>query len=309
VSVVIPLHNTEAYVEAAVQSALTSDFGELEVIVVDDGSRDQSAAVVAAIEDPRVMLVRIPASGGPSRPRNVGIAAARAPYIAFLDSDDLLKSYAISEAVLALERCPTAGFAFTDFERIDERGALSKRSVLGDYLAWPMLMSEPAHTDWRIIPQPKLARALVYENFISTSGLVVRRALIEALGGFDESLAFSEDRDLWFRLAHRGDALFSCRVGVAVRSRPGSLTSLTHGQHIRNARARIAVLQRERSRWGLTEWAIHRQLDRLIAANLATIGYEERRSRPFHAMVMFARAFATSPQIRWLRGLLGSVVR
>jgi glycosyltransferase involved in cell wall biosynthesis len=306
--VVIPLHNTEAYVEAAIRSALTSDLRELEVIVVDDGSRDQSAAVVAAITDPRVVLVRIPASGGPSRPRNVGIATACAPYIAFLDSDDLLKSCALSEAVVALERCPTASFAFTDFERIDEREALIQQSVLRDYRAWPLLTSEPVHMNWRTIPQRKLARALVYENFISTSGLVVRRALIDALGGFDESLTFSEDRDLWFRLAHRGDALFSSRVGVSVRARPGSLTSPAHGQHIRNARARIAVLQRERNRWSLTERAIHRQLDRLIAANLAAIGYQERGSRRLHAMMMFARAFATSPQIRWLRGLLGSIV-
>ena len=305
-SVVIPLHNTEAYVEAAVRSALTSAPGEVEVIAVDDGSTDQSAAVVGAITDPRVVLVRIPASGGPSRPRNVGIATARAPYIAFLDSDDLLKSDNLSEAVLALEGCPTAAFAFTDFERIDERGALIRQSVLKDYLAWSTLTSERADTNWRPIPQPKLARALIYENFISTSGVVVRKALLEALGGFDESLTFSEDRDLWFRLAHRADAVFSPRIGVSVRLRPGSQTQ---SQHIRNARARIAVLRRERNRWSITERAIQRQLDRLIAANLAQIGYEERRSHRLHAIMMFARAFATSPQIRFLRGLLGSVIR
>src|SRR6185312_6784206 len=99
----------------------------------------------------------------PSRPRNVGVAIARAPYIAFVDSDDLLKPEKLSAAVLALERCPTACFAFTDFESIDEYGALIQQSVLGDYRAWSMLTSEPTHMDWRTIPQVKLARALVYE--------------------------------------------------------------------------------------------------------------------------------------------------
>jgi glycosyltransferase involved in cell wall biosynthesis len=306
VSVVMPLHNAEAYVEAAVRSALASDILDLEVIVVDDGSRDRSAAVVSAIDDPRVELVRITASGGPSRPRNVGIATARASYIAFVDSDDLLKRDKLAAAVQALERCPAASFAFADFESIDERGALIKQSVLGDYLVWPMLTSEPAHMTWRTIPQVKLARALVYENFIGTSGVVVRKATLDALGGFDESLPYSEDRDLWFRLVHHGDALFSTRVGHSYRVRPGSLTD---GPRVRNARARIAVLQREKKRWSEDERTIHRQLDRLIASNLGVIGYEERRSRPLHAMLMFARAFATSPQIRWLRGLLGSVVR
>ena len=304
VSVVMPLHNAEAYVEAAVRSVLASDIDELEAIVVDDGSSDQSAAVVSAIADPRVVLVRTAASGGPSRPRNVGVAIARAPYIAFVDSDDLLRPEKLSTTVLALERCPTACFAFTDFESIDERGALVQQSVLGDYRAWSVLTSEPSHMEWRTIPQIKLARALVYENFIGTSGVVARKTALDTLGGFDESLACSEDRDLWFRFAHHGDALFSTRVGHSYRIRPGGISQ---GPQVRNARARITVLQREKKRWGLKERAIQNELDRLTAANLAKIGYEERRSSRLRAMTMFARAFAISPQIRWLRGLLGSL--
>lgn len=306
VSVVMPLHNAEAYVEAAVRSALESDLADLEVIVVDDGSDDQSAARVAAIVDPRVVLLRIPASGGPSHPRNVGVAAARAPYIAFLDSDDLLKPDKLSAAVLALERFPEAGFAFADFESIDEHGIAIQPTVLSGYQAWSIFNAEPAQTHWRVIPQAKLARALVYENFIGTSGAVVRKPLIDALGGFDESLGYSEDRDLWFRLAHHGGALFSDRVGHSYRIRPGSLSN---APQIRNAIARIAVLQRERMRWGSGEREIHRQLDRLIAANLAAIGYQERPVHRLRAIAMFARAFVTSPELRWLRGLLGSVVR
>ena len=305
VSVVMPVHNAEAYVEAALRSVLASDIADLEVIAVDDGSRDRSAAILSAISDPRIVRVHIPASGGPSRPRNVGIARARAPYVAFVDSDDLLKRDKLSAAVQALARWPAANLAFTDFESIDERGALICKSVLADYQAWSKFVSEPAHMNWRTIPQAKFARALVYENFIGTSGVVVRKAALDALGGFDESLAYSEDRDMWFRLAHYGDALFGTQVGHSYRVRPGSLTD---GPHIRNANARIAVLRRERKRWALNELAVHHQLDRLIAANLAEIGYEERGNNRLNAMVMFARAFATSPQLRWLRGLLGSVL-
>ena len=301
----MPLHNAEAYVEAAVRSVLASDLQDLELVVVDDGSRDQSAAVVSAIADPRVMLVRTAASGGPSRPRNLGVGIARAPYIAFVDSDDLLRPEKLSATVLALERCPTACFAFTDFESIDERGALIQQSVLGDYRAWSMLTSEPSHMEWQTIPQAKLARALVYENFIGTSGVVTRKAVLDALGGFDESLAYSEDRDLWFRFAHHGDALFSARVGHSYRIRPGNLSQ---GPQVRNANARITVLQREKKRWSPKERAIHSELDRLTATNLAKIGYEERPSSRLRAMIMFARAFAISPQIRWLRGLLGSLL-
>ena len=110
VSVVIPVHNAERYVEATVRSALASDLSELEIVIVDDGSTDRSAEIVRQIEDPRILLIQLRASGGPARPRNVGIARARAPYIALLDADDLINPDKLSSAVAALERHPEAGF-------------------------------------------------------------------------------------------------------------------------------------------------------------------------------------------------------
>ena len=305
VSVVMPVHNAAPFIELAVRSALQSDVQQLEVIVVDDGSDDRSASIVAAIEDPRVVLLRQPASGGPSSPRNAGIAHARAPYIAFLDSDDLIKVDKLSAAIGALDEHPQAGFAFADFESIDELGALIQPSVLAAYDALPTLTATPSVRSWHLIPREQLAYALVHENFVGTSGVVVRRSVLSQTGGFDETLRYSEDRDLWFRLAHLCDALYWNRVGHSYRVRSGSLT---YGPQIRNARARIQVLQREKSRWDRRERTIQRQLDSLIAENLAGIGYEQRRSSRWHAILMFARAFVTSPQIRWLRGLLGSVV-
>ncbi len=305
VSVVMPVHNAAAYVERAVRSALNSDLRELEVIVVDDGSQDQSAATVTAIADPRLVLLRMPPSGGPSLPRNVGIAHARAPYVALLDSDDELKPHKLSAAVDALDRHPTAGFAFTDFESIDENGTLISQSVLADYLARPTLTAGPAEAGWRVIPQEILARALVYENFIGTSGVVLRKELLSIVGAFDESLRYSEDRDLWFRIAHQSDALFWNQVGHSYRIRRGSLSD---GPQIPIARARIAVLQREQRRWNRGEFAIRCQINNLVAANLAAIGYEERRRHRLRAVAMYLRAFVVSPQMRWLRGLLGSLV-
>jgi len=305
VSVIMPVHNAAAFVGMAVQSALASDLRQLEVIVVDDGSEDQSADIVAAIPDSRVVLVRTPPSGGPSRPRNIGIARAKAPYIAFLDADDLVKPDKLSTAVAALERHPHAGFAFADFESVDENGALIRASFLSGYDALTTLTAAPSKGGWHLIPQQQLARALVRENFIGTSGVVARTATISKVGAFDEHLRYSEDRDLWFRLAHSYDALYGSRVGHSYRVRTGSLT---HGPQSRNARARIAVLQREKARWHRRERTVRTQLDRLIAENYAGIGYEERRNGRLQAILMFARAFATSPQIRWLRGMLGSVV-
>jgi teichuronic acid biosynthesis glycosyltransferase TuaG len=304
VSVVMPLYNAEEYVEAAVRSVLGSDLEAFELLVMDDGSKDRSADIVAAIDDPRIVLVRMPASGGPSRPRNLAIARARAPYIAFLDSDDLLCPDTLSASANALAANPSAGLTFTDYESIDARGAQIQSSVHADYPTLKSLARAQVAGGWELIAQPDFARALLFENFINTSGVMVRRDLLNAVGGFDESLVYSEDRDLWFRLAHRGGALYRKQRGLWRRLRAGSLS---FGPQIRNARDRITVLRRERERW--QERAALRQIDRRIAENLAVIGYEERRGRRLHALAMFARAYAVSPEVRWLRGLLGSVLR
>jgi glycosyltransferase involved in cell wall biosynthesis len=304
VSVVMPLYNAESYVEAAVRSVLASDLADFELLVMDDGSKDRSADIVAAIDDPRIVLVRLPASGGPSRPRNIAIARARAPYVAFLDSDDLLCPDTLSASANALESNPSAGLTFTDYESIDAAGAQIQSSVHVDYPTLKALTRTGVADGWELIAQPDFARALLQENFINTSGVMVRRDLLQVVGPFDESLVYSEDRDLWFRLAHERGALYRRKRGLWRRLRAGSLS---FGPQIRNARDRITVLRRERGRW--QDRAALRQIDRRIAENLAVIGYEERRGRRLHALAMFARAYAVSPEVRWLRGLLGSVLR
>jgi hypothetical protein len=129
------------------------------------------------------------------------------------------------------------------------------------------LKSEPAGGDWRLIPQSELARGLLYEKFIGTSGVVVRKNLAVTLGGFDESLAIGDDLDLWFRLAHCCDALYSPSIGHSYRVRS---TSVVHGPPLRNGVSRLKVLRRERARWH--DRASRRQLDRRIAENFAVIG-------------------------------------
>jgi glycosyltransferase involved in cell wall biosynthesis len=304
VSVVMPAYNTERYIAAAVRSALDASAPDVEVLVVDDGSTDRSVAEVRAIDDPRVTVIPIAASGGPSRPRNIGIGHARAPYISVLDSDDLLKPGKLVASVTALDRYPSAGFAFGNFEKMDADGNVFETSFSYAYPVFRGLKSEPAGGDWRLIPQSELARGLLYENFIGTSGVVMRRDLAMTLGGFDETLGNGDDLDLWFRLAHRCDALYSPSVGHSYRVHS---TSLIHGPPIRNAASRIKVLRRERARW--RDRAARRHLDRRIAENLAGIGYQQRlRRKRWLAVRSYLHAYATSPERRWLASLIAAAL-
>jgi glycosyltransferase involved in cell wall biosynthesis len=269
---------------------------DVEVIVIDDGSTDRSAAEASAVEDPRVIVIQTPASGGPSKPRNVGIERARAPYVSLLDSDDVLKPGKLAASVAALDRCPTAGLAFGDFEKIDADGNVFELSVRYAYPMFQDLPTLAAGDGWRLIPQAALARGLLYENFIGTSGVVVRTSVARAVGGFDDTLANSNDRDLWFRLAHACDALYSPHVGHSYRVHS---ESIMHGPPLRNALSRITVLRRERARW--QDRAARRQINRLIAGNYAAIGYYERQQQArWTAVRCFLRAFLASRERRWL---------
>jgi len=304
VSVVMPAYNTEPYIAAAVRSALEAGVPEVEVLVVDDGSTDGTLAAVRGIGDPRVIVIEAPRSGGPSRPRNIGLARARAPYVSMLDSDDVLKPGKLAASVAALQRCPTAGFAFGDYESMDEDGNVFETSCAYAYPVFRALKSEPAGEGWRLIPQRELARGLLYENFIGTSGVVLRKDLAVRLGGFYEELPNADDIDLWYRLAHCCDALYSPTVGHSYRVRAASVV---RGPRIRNALSSIKVRKREKARW--RDRAARRQLDRRIAEFLGVIGYEQRLQKErWSAVKSYLHAFAISPESRWLAALVAAAL-
>jgi len=304
ISVLMPAHNAGTYVAAAVRSALEGGEPNVEVIVVDDGSTDGTAAAALAINDPRVIVISIAASGGPARPRNIALARARSPYIATLDADDVLKPGRLAASADLLDRFPVAGFAFGDFEKMDADGNVFETSAAYAYPAFLGLRFEPAGEDWKLIPQGELARGLLHGNFIGTSGVVMRRELVVALGGFDESLRNSDDVDLWYRLAHRGAALYSPRLAYSYRV---LANSVARGPPVRTALTRIRVLRRERTRW--RDRTARRQLDRRIAENLASIGYQQRLNRErWKAIHSYLRAFMASPESRWLSYLIATLL-
>jgi GT2 family glycosyltransferase len=189
-SVVIPAFNAAPTVRSAVGSTLSQTVPVLEVIVVDDGSTDDTADVVAAIDDPRVRVVS-QANGGPSAARNAGIAAARGEWVAFLDSDDLWLPRYVETATAALTTASNPGFAYTDAYVFHAgRGQVKQGSAM-DAL-------DPPPPD-----RASFLAALLRRNFVFTSA-TVPAAVLSAVGGYDESLPLSEEYDLWLRILVAG---------------------------------------------------------------------------------------------------------
>lgn len=172
VSVVIPVFNGARTVSATLRSALSQTCASLEVIVVDDGSTDESCEIVSAFaaRDPRVRLVR-QANAGVAAARNTGIAQARGDFVAPLDADDLWHPRKLERQVDAAQRAgPAVGLVYCGFRFIDDADRVIETAPYYDVRGWGFL------------------RHLAYNFVGSGSAPLIRRTALERVGGYDPSL-------------------------------------------------------------------------------------------------------------------------
>jgi GT2 family glycosyltransferase len=213
VSVVLPTFNRARLLRQAVGSVLRQSYGDFELIVVDDGSSDDTGAVVAAMGDARLRCLVQP-HRGISSAMNAGVRAARGRYVARLDSDDLWAADLLSTLVPVLERDPGAAAAYGKGQAFDAAGR-----------ALPHLQGGPGR-----FPGETL-RSLVFDDCTCNIALLARRACLEEVGLYDEELAANEDWDIWLRVARRGHRfVFVDRVLAYVRWHDGNLTG-TRSSH------------------------------------------------------------------------------
>lgn len=192
VSVVIPARNAAAYVGEAVASALAqADVGE--VIVVDDGSTDDTVAIVGAMADPRLRLLTGNASGV-SAARNLGADHAGGDWLIFLDADDRLRAGAVATLLRAAGEAPRAVLIYGDYNTIDSAGRpIGRRNLLKG----------------RRKPSGDVLERLAAGNFIVNGGIMlVSAAAFRRTGGFDVTLRYCEDWHCWCRLAAIGEFAF-----------------------------------------------------------------------------------------------------
>ncbi|MDP9333826.1 MAG: glycosyltransferase family 2 protein [Actinomycetota bacterium] len=183
VSVVVPTRNRVAFLARAVASILCQSHRHIEVLVVDDGSQDETGAYLAAITDPRLHSLRHDQPNGVSATRNRGLAAATGEWVAFIDDDDLWAPDKLTRQLHALKQVPGAGWSCTSAVLVNTRLRLLgwQRAPASSYLADLVLACNP-------IPG-------------GASTVMARRQLVVETGGFDERLSTLADWDLWTRLA------------------------------------------------------------------------------------------------------------
>jgi len=250
VSVVIPTYNRAHCVADAIDSATAQSHANMEIIVVDDGSMDDTRALIERryAADPRIVYLN-QENRGVSAARNTGLRAAQGDYVALLDSDDTWKPWKIELQLRCLDQFLEAGMIWTDMEAVDPDGHLISSRFLrtmyrNSYRWFPsseslFSRSEPLALVWPAISSIDINRRaycgnissqMVMGNLVHTSTVLLRRSRLEKVGGFDETLKPSgEDFDFHLRTCQAGPVAF---VDVAsIRYRVGAPDQLTQPEY------------------------------------------------------------------------------
>lgn len=197
ISVVIPCYNSARFLDEALRSVHEQTRPVDEIIVVDDASTDESAAIARAAQ---VTCISLDRNRGPGAARNRGISSSTGDLIAFLDADDYWMPTHIEEVAGLLERYPASVVAFSRIQRFGEE----------DVVAPPYVPEgPPSFMFWQLIE----------ENIVAQSSAVVRREVLRN-EAYDESLRYSEDYDLWLRLARRFQFVCTSAVTAGYRVHP-----------------------------------------------------------------------------------------
>ena len=281
VSVIIPAYNAEEFLERTLRSALRQTHRNLEVLIVNDGSTDRTLSIAEAFsrEDERIRIISVP-NGGVANARNVGIKAASANFVAFLDADDLWHPSKIELQLNA--------FAAPDGERIAAVYTLRRTIDLKD----------------RAVDQGgglgctgyMLARLLYAKPIGNGSSLLVRREAALKVGGYNpewaaQGIGGCEDLDFELRLAseHQFGAIPLCLVGYRVY--PGNMSS----NGLRMSRAALATVEHHvKLHPELPEFAIQQAMCSTLEYSLKVLAREKEWKLYFHNLLRLVRTHLPS---------------
>ena len=190
ISVIIPSYNCSTYVREAIESVLKQTYKNFEIIVVDDGSTDNTRCILDDLIHEEKIRYLLQKNAGPACARNAGLRASKGEYIAFLDADDRWMPEKLRRSIECFEKNSQLGLVHCAVRAMDEKGdnlffikkKKMNRKVLAGHVFYHLLFRR-AH--------------------LCTSSVVIRKSCLEKTGNFDEKLSFlgAEDRDLWLRIA------------------------------------------------------------------------------------------------------------
>lgn len=264
----MPVYNGQRYVDEAIASAVGQGYDDFEFVIVDDGSTDDTPAILAAwaARESRIVIHRTPHNEGIPAALNRGLAVARGEYIVRQDADDLCMAGRIAKQVAALDADPGTVLVSAGYELIDEQGRRR---------GWRMRLEAPEVIEY----------LLQFSNAIGGHGQVMfRRELVLSLGNYRVEFDYSQDYDLWSRLMPHGRMVVLPMNGMRHRLHDSRVSIVSGKRQLNNSKSI--------SRRNLTAFLGHELDDDEFESLAAVWRQTDRRGAAGSAHRLFAKAYA-----------------
>ena len=293
-SIIMPTFNCLDYLPHAVASVFAQDMENIELLIADDGSTDDTWAWLKdeASKDSRIKPIQTKGVG-PANARNICLSHAKGKYISFLDSDDKWRPSKLKKQIDFLEKNPSVVLSFTDYWHWSVEGD----DLGGCFEYWPFFNQiRKKDNEYHVLAE---ALGVLYaENIVGTSTVAVRQDAMQIANGFDSELPSASDWEMWLRLARQGDVAYSSQVGMDyLLHRPGSMTQKT--QNRINAMESIGV------KFNADVLALNKKYINIAAANISNARAEQAASsgKHYQALTMHLHAACKYPHWKAFRAI------
>lgn len=262
VTVIIPTYNRAGYIGKAIQSVLDQTWQNFEIIVVDDGSEDDTERVVRQFNDSRIKYMRSDQNYGACHARNIGIGEAMSEYTAFLDSDACWNSNKLEKQISKMAVCDQdVALVYCRVQMVGKDHEVQR--------IWP-----PYHTDQDAAFRGNMFRLLLMRNMIDTSTMLIRTSCLREVGGFEETLTAIEDWELALRISEKWKIEFVEDILVDVYTTSDNRISLDMAGNIRARCYMVEKYWKRMAEEGLFDMIIQ---NLLLIANQYNL-YEETKA-------------------------------
>lgn len=276
VSVIIPAYNAAAYVAEAVDSVLAQDYPAVEVIVVNDGSKDDTLEVLKRYGE-RIRVID-QANAGPPRARNAGLAAVRGEFVAFLDADDVWLPTKLSAQVAHLQAHPDVGTVFTRWHVWPPGADGVFRVPVVSPVPVPGGPVVPEYSGW-------MYTRLLLECHLLTTTVMMRMSMVDEIGGFDVNLFNGDDYDFWLRASRFAKVDQLDGIGAYYRVVEGSVS-----RKARPVNFERVVIEQAVKRWGLAD---------AKSGNAMAPGVMQRHLDDLTIQFGYGHLVAGDPRVAW----------
>lgn len=302
-SIVIPCFNVEQYIAQTLEALLALSLPASEILVIDDGSSDNTAAAVKPFLNEQLRYFLLPASGGPATPRNYGIRKARGKWVALFDADDIPLPGALAGVEALFEAHPNVGMVCADFHSGNDQGVIEVHGVASNK---PHLQkvreNRIAPNDWYIGAETAFL-TLIKSNFVGTSSVVIPKEVFQRVGYFNAELANLDDREMWLRIVKQYDLIYRDTPAYIYRHHAGSISTLhIDRQHLERAKVGENFLDQSLSP------QIEKELKLWVSRNYLSLGYlrfHHLNDRPA-AREAFLKSYQFNHSWASLKGILKS---